>query len=232
MSQTQLSKPPRLGHSGHAAGYSSQVPYQSRFGMNHQIFQSIARGLLVALALLLAACGVAPSAATPTLGPLVRDTPVPAPTQSAPPSATPAPAATAASATDAPAPPTAAPTIAATASAGDASVLISYHKSGGIAGVDETLTVYANGSIVLQDRTGEARAQASPADIQALQKLIASPELAALSPSQPPPAADAFVYELSIPGRAQPLVATDGAERPPLLDQLIGELESLKAQVK
>jgi hypothetical protein len=197
-----------------------------------QIFPALIRALLVALALLLAACGVAPSAAAPTPGPLVRDTPIPASTQPAPPTAAPTIAATAASATHVPAPPTAAPTIAATATAGDASALITYHKSGGIAGVDETLTAYADGSIALEDRTGQARGQASPADLQALQALLASPELAALSPSQPPPAADQFVYELSIPGRAQPLVAADSADIPPVLGQVIALLEKLKAQVK
>lgn len=108
--------------------------------------------------------------------------------------------------------------------------MLTYHKSGGIAGVDETLTIYANGSAVLQDRKGERRAQVAPADLQALQALLASPEFAALQSPMPPAAADAFIYELTIPGRPQPLVATDAADRPPLLDQLVGKLESLKTQ--
>jgi hypothetical protein len=199
----------------------------------HPIIQSIARALLVALALLLAACGTAgPSGAAPTLGPLERDTTIPAPTQAAPPTATPAPTATAASATATPAPPTAAPTVAATAAVSSADVVIAYHKSGGIAGVDETLTISADGSIVSEGRTGEARGQASPTDLQALQALLASPEFAALRAAQLPPAADAFVYELTIPGRAQPIVATDSADIPPVLAQVIMLLERLKAQVK
>jgi hypothetical protein len=110
--------------------------------------------------------------------------------------------------------------------------VITYHKSGGIAGVDETLTVYADRSIVLEDRVGQARAQASPADIQALQTLLASPEFAALSPPQFPPVADAFVYKLTIPGRAQPIVTADGADIPQMLEQVIVMLEKLKAQVR
>ncbi|HEU5101378.1 MAG TPA: hypothetical protein VFU22_20285 [Roseiflexaceae bacterium] len=191
--------------------------------LKHQILQSLARALLVVLVFLPAACGGStPSAAGPTAGPLVRDTPAPAPTQSAPPT----------SPTDTPAPATAPPAPTAANSAGPANLLISYNKSGGIAGVDETLTVYADGSIVLQDRAGEARAQAAASDIHALQTLLASPEFAALSPTRLPAAADQFVYELTVPGRAQPIVAADGADNPPVLDQLIGELEKLKARVK
>ena len=110
--------------------------------------------------------------------------------------------------------------------------MIAYHKSGGIAGIDETLTVYADGAIELHRRGGAIRAQAEPSDIQALQKLLASPEFAALQLAPPPIAPDQFVYELSVPGRKQPIVTADGAENPPVLDQVIDLLEKLKAAAR
>jgi hypothetical protein len=183
--------------------------------------QSIAQvALLLALAFLPAACGGgSPGGGQPTLGTLVRDTPAPAPAQPELPSAAPAAPSVEIS------PPATTPTSA-------ANVLIVYHKSGGIAGINETLTVYADGKLEQHSKIGDASAQADPADIQALQQLLASPEFAALELPQAPIMPDQFVYELTAPGRAQPIVTADGADKPPVLDQLIELLEKLKSQVQ
>jgi hypothetical protein len=176
--------------------------------------QSVSRVLLLALALLLAGCGGATSAGQPTPGALARDTPVPAPTQPAPTAPTAAV-------------PTREPT-----QAGASSILIAYHKSGGIAGVDETLTVYDDGALELQTRGGATRGQADPAAIQELHELLGSPEFAALQLGPPPIAPDQFVYELRVPGRRQPIVTADGADNPPVLEQAIDMLEKLKAAAR
>ena len=182
--------------------------------------RSTARALLLALAYLLAACGVSTTgSAPPTLGPILRDTPIVVPTQPALPTA----AAVAPSATIPPI---------ATTQAGAANLVISYHKSGGIAGVNETLTVYANGTTEMRGKGGTVRAQANPSDIQALQKLLASPEFAALQVPRQSPVADQFIYELTVPGRAKPIIAGDGADNPPVLRELIDALEKLKKQAK
>jgi hypothetical protein len=185
--------------------------------------------LLLALAYLLAACGGGtPSNASPTPGPVVRDTPVAAPTQPA------LPTATAVAAPTQPALPTAtaaAPSAtipAATTQTGTTNVLIGYRKTGGIAGIDEMLTVYADGSIEMRDGRGTSRAQADPSDFQALQTLLASPEFAALQVPARPPAADQFIYELTLPGRTKPIVTADSPDNPPMLRQLIDLLEKLK----
>src|SRR4051794_7213995 len=127
--------------------------------------QSTKHALLLALACLLVSCGVgATGSAPPTLSPAARATPIAVPTQPAQPTA----------AAPSPAIPTA------TIQAGAAAVLISYHKSGGIAGVNETLTVYADGTIDLRTKGDRSTAQADPGAIEALQKLLASPEFTAL----------------------------------------------------
>jgi hypothetical protein len=180
--------------------------------------RSAARVLLLTLAYLLAACGGgATGAAPPTLGPIVRDTPIAMPTQPALPTA-------AAAAPSAETPPMA------TTQAGAANLLISYHKSGGIAGVNETLTVYADGTIEIGRESGAISTQADPSDIQALQKLLVSPEFAALQLPVKPPAPDQFIYELTVPGRAKPIVTVDGADNPPVLREVIDTLEKLKTQ--
>src|SRR5262245_60107454 len=142
--------------------------------MQSIINQSISHFLMLALMLLLAACGGgATGAGQPTLGPLVRGTPGPAPTQPAPPTSAPAQ------------PSIAIPTKQAPTQASATDILITYHKSGGIAGINQTLTVYADGKLELQDKTRSASGQADPADVQKLRDRLASPEFAALQPSQP-----------------------------------------------
>ncbi len=180
--------------------------------------QTFARTLLLALAYLLVACGGGTTGTAPTLGPIAHDTPAALPTQPAPPTA-------AATPSDTLPPPDA-------TQAGAANLLISYHKSGGIAGIEETLSVYANGTVEQRSKTSITKTQASPADIQALQALLASPEFAALQLPVQQPVPDQFIYELTLPGRAKPLVATDSADNPPVLRDLIAALEKLKTQAR
>lgn len=94
------------------------------------------------------------------------------------------------------------------------------------------LTVYDDGTIELRDKRGSTSSQAAPSDMQALQKLLTSPEFAALQLPMSPPGADQFVYELTVSGRAQPIVTVDGADNPPVLREVIGVLEQLKTQAK
>jgi hypothetical protein len=93
--------------------------------------------------------------------------------------------------------------------------------------------VHADGSLERQSRGGTVRrAQVAPTELDQLQKLLASPEFAALQSSYDVAGADQFVYEISLPGDSQPRVITvDGAQNPAVLDQLIAELERLRRQV-
>lgn len=200
--------------------------------MKPSAIRSTARVLLLALAYLLAACGSAGTvAAPPTLGAVARATPMPAPTQPAPPTAT-AAAPTVSIPPTVAIPPTAMISSTAISQASAANLLISYHKSGGIAGVSETLTVYADGTIERRDKRGNSTSKADPSDIQALQKLLDSPEFAALQVPRQSPVADQFIYELTVAGRAKPIVTADGVDNPPVLREMIGLLEQMKTQAK
>jgi hypothetical protein len=206
------------------------------------LIRSIACALVLALVYLLGACGTAPAGtAAPTPSSLASDTPAAAPTQPlAQPTAAPlaaaaltaAPAPNPTSAPTAAAAPSAAPAPNATAQASAANILISYHKSGGIAGVNETLTVYADGAVEMRNKNSAVRSQAAPGDIQALQKLLVSPEFEQLQLPVQPPVPDQFVYELTVPGRGKPIVVAESADTPPVLRDLIDALEKLKAQAK
>jgi hypothetical protein len=203
---------------------------------------SILRLFAIGLIALLAACGGQP---TTSDAPLPTQ-PIAAPTQ--PPEATAAaptqpPEATAAPRPTQPPEVTATPpvqvikvtpdaTSQATSSLGD--VLVILHITGGFAGVDETLTVYTDGRLEFSGRGGKKTAQVAPSELATLQQLLNSPEFAALDAQYPDVASDAFVYELTVPDGQQPrtVVTADGAKKPPVLSQVLAELNKLRQQVK
>lgn len=171
----------------------------------------IARIVVLAGALLLAACGGSPGTGAPaTAQPTPAGQPTPTPATQ----------------------PTAKPTPVGVIIPASGTLLV-YHKSGGIMGLDDTLTVRLDGALTLQTRQPQARsAQIDPAELQPLLALLARPELAALQPSYQAMGADLFTYEIRLGDQAQPLVVTmDGAEAPEILGQLIELLEQLRSKV-
>jgi hypothetical protein len=146
----------------------------------------------------------------------IQVTPAPAPTRPAADTAAPAP-------TKADLTPVVAPS----------GLVVTYQKSGGFAGKNDTLTVYASGVLELHSRFGDKTAQVAPAELTRLQQLLASPEFAALEPSYEAAGADLILYSISVPGRPQPTVETvDSAQHPPVLSQVIDELEKLVVKVE
>jgi hypothetical protein len=178
----------------------------------------ISRAILVALMLILAACGAAPATG--------GTSPAPAPT--AVPSPRPTPASE----------PTAALSPAASPNAGERTVgpagaeaLVVYHKTGGIAGIDQTLTVYADGRIELKRRNDQRTGQATATALAELKQLLGSPEFTGLGGRYPAQGADLFSYDISVPTTGQRVITMDGATNPPALDQAIAALEQLIATV-
>lgn len=113
------------------------------------------------------------------------------------------------------------------------SAIVVYHKSGGIMGLDETLTVRADGTLALQSRGGNTKtAQVRPDQLDKLRELIASPQFAQLQAEYRAIGADLFTYEITVPGGTPGHVVTmDGVENPPVLEQLIQELNRLRQAV-
>ena len=170
---------------------------------------------------LLAACGGQPpsGAAIPS--------PPPAPT-GAPAAPTQAPAPTSApSATEAPAPTDALAPTAQQPSNNAAEALVTLSRSGGIAGVSEIMTVYADGRLEFSGDVAQTAAQATPSELATLRQLLASPEFAALDARYAAMGADLFIYEISLPGSRKTVVTMDGAPNPPVLEQVLAELQQL-----
>jgi hypothetical protein len=196
---------------------------------------SILRFVAIGLTVLLVACG-----GQPTTSGAPQPTQPTAPTQPTQPTAAPT----------LPSEPTAAPTLPPQPTQGQvikvtpgtapesnaqlSDVLVIFRRSGGIAGIDETLTIYTDGRLELSDRKGKKTAKVAPDELAVLQKLLAGPEFAALDRQYRAAGADLFIYKVTVPGGKQPrTVATmDGAKNPPVLSQVLVELSKLRMQVK
>jgi hypothetical protein len=190
--------------------------------------------------LLLTACGAAETgggAAAPTQGAVAQSTTAPAAT-AAPAQATQA-APTAAPAQ--PAEPTAAPAERQPTEAGQTSaspqgdVVITYRKSGGLKGINDVLTVYSDGTIVVNDKQGATKTgKVAATDLSSLQSLLAGSEFAGLESRYEARGNDLFTYELTVPsgGKGRTIVTMDGAKTPPVLSQVLAELEKLRSQVQ
>lgn len=101
-----------------------------------------------------------------------------------------------------PGPGPAAPTSATASASTTAFGQVTVRRSGGIAGVDQTVTVTADGAWTFADRRGNRtdRGTLSAASLDQLRRLTASPTLAAEADagSAPPGCADAFAYLVTV----------------------------------
>jgi hypothetical protein len=110
-------------------------------------------------------------------------------------------------------------------------LLIRYHRSGGIAGVDETWLFYANGRV---DHTGRGQGHAvqlSASQLDALMAAARSPEVAALNESYVPTntCCDRFLHEitLTLDGQTKTVRTLDAApDEPPALTNLLDAINS------
>jgi hypothetical protein len=120
------------------------------------------------------------------------------------------------------------PLLAATATATNpARQLVDYHRSGGIAGLDDRLTISRSGVGVHTPRSGVPRVfRISPATLADLQRALDAADFQSLDPVYRPttPIADAFTYTITHLGRT--VVASDGAVPTPLAP-VIDELDRL-----
>lgn len=103
-------------------------------------------------------------------------------------------------------------------------------------GVDDTLAVYEDGAVELTARGVPARrAEASAEELERLRQLLDGPAFAALGPSYEADGADLCYYEITaMPGggSSRTVTATDGAEHPPVLAELLATLSELRQRAR
>lgn len=182
--------------------------------------------ILILVVALLGACGRAPIGVPPV--PTAQPTTSSSNQPTAQPTTAPAPTAPAAQATPAP---TAAPrpTAGGQTNGGAAgAVLVVYHKSGGIMGMDQTLTIYADGKAELTSRGSAAKSgQVSLNSLDDLRKLLGSQAFADLQAQYQAMGADLFSYQITLPAVGRTVSTMDGAASPEVLEQVIAALEGI-----
>jgi hypothetical protein len=111
-------------------------------------------------------------------------------------------------------------------------VLVVYEKSGGFAGLTETLVVHQGGLVELESRFGEPmRITVEHAVIQPIRRTLEQREFAELDSDYPAQGADLIAHTITardINGNVKTVTAVDGAEYPPVLELLITMLEQLR----
>ncbi len=137
-------------------------------------------------------------------------------------------AACAPAATQSPATPTVPPTH---TLPGD-SLFIRYHRSGGIAGVDETWLIYTSGRVEHSGRGFGHPVQLSASQLASLTAAAQSPEVAALKDSYVPAdtCCDRFLHEiaLTLDGQTKTVRTLDAApDEPPALTNLLNVLNTV-----
>ena len=114
--------------------------------------------------------------------------------------------------------------------------IVIYRKSGGLAGISETMTVYSDGRVELIKRGEQtSQIQIQPAELAALKRLLSTSEFAAVQSPTMPPAADAFIYEVTVPspgGKDHTVKTSDATQNPAALDKVLDELGQLRKQIQ
>lgn len=115
--------------------------------------------------------------------------------------------------------------------------LVVYHKSGGIAGINEILTVYKDGKLELVETRQNLRRETNvePTRLAKLQELLAKPEYNDLKLSYQAMGADLFVYRITTrtsDGKTRTVTTMDAAQHPDILTQVISELNALRKLVQ
>lgn len=105
--------------------------------------------------------------------------------------------------------------------------LVTYSRSGGLVGVDDTLIVMTDGSMRLTRKGEPPRTGAVPAEtLDQLRNLLTGQDFQALASSYSSHGADQMTYTIAVPSVGT-VRTMDGAEHPVMLDEVIGVLNSL-----
>jgi hypothetical protein len=115
-------------------------------------------------------------------------------------------------------------------------ILAIYHKSGGIAGIDETLTIHQGGLLELTGRDGNTKSiQVDEPIIQALRRMLEQKEFSELAPLYQGVGADLFTYTITardLSGNPKTVTTMDAAKHPDYLGLLIIMLDQLRGHIR
>jgi hypothetical protein len=111
---------------------------------------------------------------------------------------------------------------------GSGNVFVQYQRTGGIAGFDDTLVLYENGTATVDRRSGSATFTLSTEELQGLNRQFEDARFLDLAPSYPAPTpgADYFTYTLTYRGYT---VTTEDTGVPEVLTPIIQALNLLIA---
>lgn len=107
--------------------------------------------------------------------------------------------------------------------AGD--VVAVWSRSGGLAGRQETMIVYANGNLEIERDGSQINARTDMATIKALQQTFGSGDWKGLEARYGRQNPDAFQYTVQAGGKS--VTTFDGAPNPPLLERILQDLSRL-----
>lgn len=114
-------------------------------------------------------------------------------------------------------------------------VLAIYHKSGGIAGIDETLIVGQGGVLELHSRGGNPKSlKVNEPIVQPLRRMLEQKDFGELAPLYGAMGADLFTYTITARdanGNVKTVTTMDAAKHPAYLGQLILMFEQLRGVV-
>ena len=115
-------------------------------------------------------------------------------------------------------------------------VLVVYQRTGCFTGVDEILSVYADGKLTFKAKgLGAQQAQVAAERLVRLKQLLSQPAFAALDPAYEAKGADLcahFVAVRASNGQTREVLATDEATVPQILADVLSELRKLREVVQ
>lgn len=110
--------------------------------------------------------------------------------------------------------------------------LLTFTRSGGFAGFDDTLVVARDGGLTLTDKLKNVKqTSVELSALATLDSLVHGAEFRALAPSYRAEGADLMEYSVSVPGVAK-VTTMDAAQHPAVLDKVLAEINSLLGAFK
>lgn len=118
----------------------------------------------------------------------------------------------------------------------DEYVLAIYHKSGGFAGIDETLVIGQGGLLTLTRRGEQPKTlKLDEPMMLPVRSVFEQNDMGTFDARYTVPGADLFTYTITARGKdgqVKTVTVTDGANPPPAIKVIISMLEQLRALVK